>query len=162
MRPRRNSINFCPHCSQRIEPEVLDRSGHSRTERCLECQACWLTFEHPAISMQIALRDFHLKRGVGFTRRPLSDLGMATRLVASLHDGHWPSPATVVDFGIDSRKHLGALGYAVRYGVTAYELDRVMGDGRAITKLVGNMPYQPFKDIRFRTVYDDVNWHTVS
>ena len=45
----------------------------------------------------------------------------------------YPSPATCADFGISSPQQLGALRYAE---VTEYELDRVLGDGEAITKLV--------------------------
>ncbi len=71
-----------------------------------------------------------------------------------LRNDVWPSPATIVDFGIDTARHLGALQNAVRFGFTAYELDRVMGDGSAITKLVNATPKQPYGFVEFRTVYD--------
>jgi hypothetical protein len=90
--------------------------------------------------------------------RPLGDLYMATRLHEDLLRDSWPSPATVVDFGIASERHLGALRYAARAGVTAYDLDRVMGNGPAITRLVRSVPGQPLNDVEFHTAYDDYDW----
>jgi hypothetical protein len=47
----------------------------------------------------------------------------------------WPNPAGVEDFGLRSDRHYAALQYAVRNdGVTAEELDRVLGDGDAILR----------------------------
>ena len=69
-----------------------------------------------------------------------------------------PSPAAVVDYGIDSLDHLGALQHAIATGVTVYDLDRVMGDGPAITRLVRNVPDQPYPDISFSTAYDALEW----
>ena len=80
---------------------------------------------------------------------------MAERLVECLVSDEWPSPATVADFGIDSSAHYMALKHAVRTGITAYELDRVMGDGPAITQLVQGVPSQPCRFVRFRTLWDD-------
>lgn len=91
-------------------------------------------------------------------KRPLHDLGMAERLANCLDLDVWPSPAIVLDFGIASRSHLGALRHAVRGGVTPYELDRVMGDGPAITRLVRAVPGQPYDEAVFHTVYDDFGW----
>ena len=63
-----------------------------------------------------------------------------------------------MDYGIDSKRHLGALQHAVRAGVTAYDLDRVMGDGPAITRLVRSVPYHPYADVEFQTAYDTFDW----
>ena len=41
---------------------------------------------------------------------------------------------------------------------TAYDLDRVMGDGPAITRLIRSVPYQPYADVEFQTAYDDFDW----
>ena len=137
---------------------VLDTDGFSTTAACHRCKCCWLLIQHPHFAVSVALSDFHLKRGDGPNRRPLGDLTMATRLVANLLHDAWPSPATVVDYGIDSDRHLGALQYAVCAGVTVYDLDRVMGDGSAITRLVRSVPGQPCADVEFRTAYDNYDW----
>jgi hypothetical protein len=108
--------------------------------------------------LRVFLRDFHLKRGDGSQQRSLADLTMATGLVESLVCDEWPSPAVVVDFGIDTSRHLGALQYAVRGGATAYDLDRVLGDGPAITQLVRGVRHQPYADVIFRTAYDSFVW----
>ena len=79
---------------------------------------------------------------------------MAQRLVECLKNGSEPSPASRADFGIEERAHLRALKHAVQSGITAYDLDRVMGDGPAITALTQGIPGQPEPNIEFRTAYD--------
>jgi hypothetical protein len=65
----------------------------------------------------------------------------------------WPSPAGVVDFGLDSDRHYAALQYAVREdGVTREELDRALGDGEAITALI--RPGNPYLGVTFQTAWD--------
>jgi hypothetical protein len=135
----------------------FDRCGESSTARCDSCHACSLIIQGSGLSACIPLRDFHRKRGDGNSQRPFHDLGMAERLVACLRADEWPSQATVLDFGIRDERHLGALQHAVRSGITAYDLDRVIGDGRAITCLVYAVPGQPFADIQFQTAYDGVD-----
>ena len=141
-------------CSCGGEFQPMDASGHSFTAVCETCQRGSLIIEHPNFGLVIPLADFHLKRGDEGDQRPLRDLGMATRLVECLVYDQWPSSATIVDFGIESRSHLGALQHAVRAGITAYDLDRVLGDGPAITALVRGVPGQPYRYIEFETAYD--------
>lgn len=133
--------------------EVIDGFESSSTTQCQTCGLYSLIIRHPRFQQLILLSDFHLKRGDGPERRPLTDRSMATRLVECLVRDEWPSYATVVDFGIDGSSHLGALQFAVRSGVTAYDLDRVLGDGRAITQLVRSIPGQPYGAIEFKTAY---------
>ncbi len=109
----------------------------------------------PLIRTVIPLKDFHLKRGVGCTLRPIDEMEMAEELVECLKNDRWPSIAAVVDFGIDSPSHLGALQSAYWSGCNVYDLDRVLGDGNAITQLVQAVPEQRYPDVRFVTVYDD-------
>lgn len=137
---------------------VLDAWGDSMTLCCPHCSRDVLRINHPDFQVTIPLRDFSRKRGEGPQQRPLSDLTMAKALVDSLVLDGWPNPAAVVDFGIDSTEHLGALQFAVRAGVTAYDLDRVMGDGAAITRLTRSVPDQPYHDTTFVTAYDGVEW----
>jgi len=91
-------------------------------------------------------------------KRPLHDMGMAERLANCLDLDVWPSPAIVLDFGIASHRHFGALQHAVRNGITAYELDRVVGDGAALTRLIQAVPGQPYGEVVFQTVYDEFSW----
>lgn len=148
-----NNNLFCS-CGGSIQP--LDVGPTSQTVLCLGCGHATLVVDHPTIKLNIRLADFHVKRGDGVDQRQLSDHSMASRLVDCLKCDQWPSPATCVDFGIESSQHLGALGHAVRSGIRAYELDRVMGDGLATTILVNGIPGQPYRDVVFRTAYVDL------
>ena len=134
---------------------LIDQNSGSLTVKCAKCMHCSLLITRPEHRQAILLADFHLKRGDdGF--RAINDLAMAKRLVWFLRTDEWPTSAIVVDFGITSSRHFGALQYAVRCGVTAYELDRVMGDGPAITQLVRSIPHQPFGPVVFETAWDDL------
>lgn len=67
----------------------------------------------------------------------------------------WPSPAACVDFGVDSQSHYEALYYPIRAGeISEIELDKVLGNGPEITKLVQSCESNPHKDIVFTTAYD--------
>lgn len=138
---------------------IIDVYGRSATVFCDKCERYSLGIECVEGRHLIFLADFHLKRGDGPDQRPLFDLKMATKLYQCLIDDIWPSPATVTDYGIESARHLGALQHAVLCGCTAYELDRVMGDGRAITELVHGAPGQPYGPVEFRTPYDELASH---
>lgn len=134
---------------------LLDQGGNSYTIQCGECNHCSLLISRSNRLHVIRLADFHLKRGAnGY--RSMADLTMAENLVRCLLDDEMPTPAITVDFGISSSCHLGALQNAVRLGVTAYELDRVMGDGPAITQLVNSVPAQPYGLLEFETEWDDL------
>lgn len=130
-----------------------DQRGHALTLACPICRRCWLLVLQPHFQAGIALRDFHRKRGDGPYQRPLDELSMATKLVEHLVLDTWPSGAAVIDWGIETGSHYGALQHAVRSGVTEYELDRVLGDGPAITRLVRAVPEQPY-DVEFHTAWD--------
>ena len=142
------STNTC-RCGGSFDP--VDRDESSTTVRCLSCHHCSLVVVRPHGHRVIFLSDFHLKRGDRPDQRPLDDLDMATRLVRCLVDDEWPTPATIVDYGIQSQHHLSALQHAVRCGCRAYDLDRVMGDGPAITELVNAFPGQPYGSVEFNT-----------
>ena len=146
--------NTVPICQCNGSFKTIDAHGYSKTIRCATCRRCALVIDHPRFSMLIHLTDFHFKRGNGVNQRPLHDLGMARQLVACLQRDECPSLATAIDYGIDSELHLGGLQQVVREGLSAYELDRVMGDGRAITQLVRGLPYLPYTEIEYRTAYD--------
>ncbi len=135
-----------------------DRGIFSATIACARCHTCSLVIGHRRFQEWIPLRDFHLKRGDGPMKRPFHDMGMAERLANCLDLDVWPSPAIVLDFGIASHRHFGALQHAVRNGITAYELDRVVGDGAALTRLIQAVPGQPYGEVVFQTVYDEFSW----
>ena len=133
---------------------LVDSYGNSFTVRCKACAHCSLVVARSDAIQMIRLADFHLKRGDAPDQRPLDDLAMASRLVRCLVHDEWPTFATITDYGIESASHLGALQYAVRSGCSAYDLDRVTGDGPAITELVRAVPVQPYLGIEFQTPYD--------
>lgn len=136
------------------EPDVIDRHNSSSTLCCRYCGSWTLEIRRPDFELSIPLGGLHLKRGDALDLRPLTELRMATQLVERLVTDQWPSPATIVDFGIESSAHLGALQFAVRSGITAYDLDRVMGSGPAVTQLVRGIPGQPYGNVEFVTAYD--------
>ncbi len=133
---------------------TLDSAGHSTTKTCQSCFRSQLVIEHPRCRRTISLRVFRHRRGNREHQRSLTDHSMAEGLVRSLQLDEWPSNATVIEFGIASPAHLRALQHAVRAGVTAYDLDRVMGDGIAITRLVQGVPGQPCPEVTFETFHD--------
>ena len=67
----------------------------------------------------------------------------------------WPSPAGIVDFGLESPAHLGALQHAIRYDdVTIEQLDAALGNGEALQALVSKT--NPYRNARFRTKWDEI------
>ena len=57
-------------------------------------------------------------------------------LVESVRADEWPRAAAIVDFGIDSRRHLEALYYPIRNGeIAPAVLDAAMGHGAKLTEL---------------------------
>jgi hypothetical protein len=122
--------------------------------QCTSCKLCTLVKRHRDYALSISLRDFHLKRGDNVDQRPIGDLASATQLIDCLHKGRRPPLATLLEFGILKRRHFEALQDAMIHGVTAYDLDRVLGDGPAITWLVNGALCKRERSISFTTVYD--------
>jgi hypothetical protein len=84
-----------------------------------------------------------------FQVRPLTE-----QLIDATHLDLWPSVAVIVDFGIDSESHLGALQYAIKHGeVTPQELDAAMGNGAKLTE-IAQRGDNPYRDVTFRTSWD--------
>jgi hypothetical protein len=66
----------------------------------------------------------------------------------------WPRLAAIVDFGIDTQEHLGALQYAWKHGRTPEEFDAALGDGAKLTALCA-VPGQPYQ-VKFATSWDRI------
>lgn len=66
----------------------------------------------------------------------------------------WPRLAAIVDFGLQSAEHLGALQHAIRSGVCVWELDMVLGSGDKITQLCRQFKNNPYGHVTFDTPYD--------
>jgi hypothetical protein len=76
-------------------------------------------------------------------------------LITSIMLDSWPSPAAVVDFGIDSQKHYEALYYPVREGeIMPKALDAALGNGAKLTALVRESATNPHNDVQFHTSWD--------
>jgi hypothetical protein len=74
-------------------------------------------------------------------------------LIRCLRADIWPGMAAIVDFGIDTPQHLGALQYAlVHGGRTAAEFEAALGSGAALTALCA-VPGQPYP-VTFDTAWD--------
>lgn len=144
-------------CDCRGELVSVDSSGASLTVQCRKCGYAELHLRREYHCVSIPLARFHLTRGNGPGLRPVEDLTMAQNLVDALCLDVWPSPATIVDFGIASERHYGVLQHAVGCGITAYELDRVIGDGTAITRLVRSTLGRQYTDVLFVTSYDGLS-----
>jgi hypothetical protein len=89
--------------------------------------------------------------------RELPEVRELTRDVYSvLALDYWPSPAGIIDFGIDTGRHFAALQSAVRNGdITPRELDAALGNGRKIEALI--KPSNPYHGVKFETSWDVLN-----
>ncbi len=68
----------------------------------------------------------------------------------------WPRSAAIVDFGIDSAAHLGALQSAIKHGGSIEELDATIDaahSGDALNAFVQKYA-RAYRDVSFETVYD--------
>ena len=87
------------------------------------------------------------------TEQQTSIRPLTQQLILALELDVWPSAVTCMDFGIECPEHLGALQYAVKFdGVTEEELDKALGDGRALERLIS--PSNPYHGVTFQTVWD--------
>ncbi len=140
------------HCGGRLR--WIDTHKSSVTAQCRRCRYCSLVVGSSGCRQVIRLADFHLKRGDGSGQRRLAEITTAEHIAACVAEKEWPSQGALVYYGIDSGAHLDALHHAVTNGITAYDLDRVEGDGPAITKLVHSVSGQFWKFIAFSTAFD--------
>jgi hypothetical protein len=90
-----------------------------------------------------------------FAEQLLSVRPTTRNLVTSMLTDSWPSHATVIDFGIDSRKHYEALCFPIREAeIMPKELDAALGDGPKLTAMVREADSNPHKDVQFHTSMD--------
>ncbi len=121
-----------------LEPDKPWKEWTCFTLRCTDCDECYLVIKwdrRPA--GVIHLRDFLKRRGDGPGHRPLNEMSMAKNLSRAMLKQHERiSPATLLDFGIRTKEQFTALMRAVHISANSFMLDRVLGDGKAITALV--------------------------
>ncbi len=149
----------CPYCTETMVSIGMHRSKQfqSQTLKCETCEECFLYVRRGNASTLIHLPDFLERRGDDLGKRPLYDRGMSEHLVHAMVCDIWPSPATTVDFGLDSTDHYAAMQRTVQEGITSYELDRVLGSGKAITQLVNfACSDRQSRLVSFSTAYDDL------
>ena len=80
---------------------------------------------------------------------------VAVRLFDWAHGRAELSPATICDFGLDSPVHQAAIRETIINGATLEEIDRALGNGVKLEKLVAH--YSPtFAGIGFRTSWDEM------
>jgi hypothetical protein len=147
----------CQFCVLALAPIDTQNSGEfeSQTLKCETCEECYLYVRRGTASALVHLRDFLEKRGDEPDQRSLADCKMAQKLTTAMLSDEWPSAATCVDFGLNSQEHYAAMQRAVKEGLTSYELDRVLGDGKAITRLVAFACHEKDRcTIEFSTPYD--------
>lgn len=78
---------------------------------------------------------------------------LTNHVFMSLMMDTWPRPAGIVDFGLDSTEHLGALQHAIKHdGVTPEMLDEALGNGAKLTALIKDD--NPYSGVVFETSYD--------
>lgn len=136
-----------PNCCGTVTRK-LDAHGSSTTFGCFTCHDGYLVIEP---NIQIRLPDFVARRGPA--GRPLDDREFAESLVHACSLDIWPSPAVCADFGIVTHKHLGAVQDLVQRGrVDAYQLDRALGSGTAMSSLVSALGIENAP--MFVTAYD--------
>ena len=155
-RPAQQACRFCADAMAPLDAQT-SHAFESRTLQCETCGECYLHVRRGNESVLVHLRDFLEKRGDAPEQRPLRDRTMAENLITAMVSDEWPSPATCMDFGLDSRHQYKAMQEAVREQLTAYELDRVLGDGKAITQLVAfARPDKQLCTVEFSTPWDDM------
>lgn len=82
------------------------------------------------------------------------------RLLSSIFFGESLTPATRVDFGIDSSDHYEALAEAVRSdAITIQQLDDALGNGPMLTALVNEAQCNP-GNVVFETSWDVIYGRT--
>jgi hypothetical protein len=150
----------CLQCPTGALSEIDSHSGDqftSRTLKCGTCSECYLHVHRGKDSWLIHLRDFLARRGGAAEQRPLDDRAMAEHLFRACVNDEFPSAAACVDFGLNSPMKYAAMQYAVKEGIGPYELDRVHGDGKAITELVAfaTARYRQLRNVQFTTPYDE-------
>ena len=68
----------------------------------------------------------------------------------------WPENPTIVDFGLESSDHLGAIQWAYKHEkVSKYQLNAALGNGPMLTKLVCTED-NPYRSVVFKTPWDDL------
>jgi hypothetical protein len=88
-------------------------------------------------------------------RNPLPIREVSRTAYDAILADEWPTPAGIVDFGIDSPDHLGALQYEFRTGrVSLQELDDALGWGPALTRLIRED--NPYHGVTFKTRWDSI------
>lgn len=156
---REQPPELCPACGDVLNTvdAYLGDDFRSHTLRCETCGECYLHVRHGQRTALIHLQDFLERRGGAPEKRPLYERKMARALVTAMLSDDWPSPATCADFGLDTDDRYRAMQKAVKAGLTAYELDRVLGDGQAITQLI-TFAHNDSRHcrIQFSTPYDDL------
>lgn len=81
--------------------------------------------------------------------RPLTEKLWTAAALDLFPDGN----AIIVDFGIASTEHFGALQHAIRHGhVTKEKLDAAMGDGPALTRICST-PCNPYRAVTFESAW---------
>ncbi len=95
---------------------------------------------------------------IGFEDYEFEDISPLTKeLINCCELDVWPGIAAVVDFGIDSTSHFGAIQFAVREQlVTFWELDAAMGKGEALTE-IAQRGKNPYRDVTFKTAWDKMS-----
>jgi hypothetical protein len=84
---------------------------------------------------------------------PLAVRELTQHLIEALAADEWPRAAAIVDFGIDSADHLGALQWAYLSGHRSPEdFDAALGSGAKLTELC-RVPRQRYV-VTFETSYD--------
>jgi hypothetical protein len=100
--------------------------------------------------------DYAMTEGGTMSQQPKTQVRELTQHVYhSLLLDEWPRNAGIIDFGLKSTEHYGALQYAVKCeGVTPEQLDAALGKGAAIQALISKT--NPYRNVVFKTDYDDM------
>lgn len=86
--------------------------------------------------------------------RPLTESVFSALMLDLMPEG----PAAITDFGIETPDHFSALSLAVRQGeISLEDLDRALGNGPLLTKLVRAARSNPHKAISFKTPWDEMH-----
>jgi hypothetical protein len=132
-----------------ISYDSLPASLVAKLERVKDTETLWMDTERYLGDLALEARS---------TRWGSSKVAGSTAraLIQAITFDMQPRASAAVDFGIDSQKHYEALYYPIRRGeITLRDLEKVVGDGPAITELVRRKgKSNPHRNIKFTTSYD--------
>ena len=136
-------------CRQGHAMDFKDELFHSRLDFCATCHTGHLSFQFNGQSKTLVLSEFDRYRFGHHTLWPWEDLTRTQEMVHSIGQSQVPSPGQLEAFGIARWRQLHAMRRALENGLTAFDLQHVVGYGSAISQMVQMANKNQFQNVAF-------------